>query len=112
LLVPITLLGFYYLARESLTWGDLTGLEKTRAAASVRAHELEGPLTDIELVQEGEITEGDNVALAANPNGIEAVETEAAVEPPRSADGLEQPHEPAPLGEATRPASNPPEKVN
>ena len=62
LLVPVTLLGFVYLARESLSWKELTGLEKTRAAASRQAHELEGPLTDIELVQEGKITEGEGVA--------------------------------------------------
>jgi uncharacterized protein (TIRG00374 family) len=59
LLVPITLLGFVYLWRESLSWKDLTGLEKTRAAASNQAHELEGPFTDIELVQDGKITQGD-----------------------------------------------------
>jgi uncharacterized protein (TIRG00374 family) len=59
LLAPVTILGFVYLARESLSWRELTGLEKTRAAASRQAHELEGPLTDIELVQEGKITEGD-----------------------------------------------------
>jgi uncharacterized protein (TIRG00374 family) len=59
LLLPITLLGFVYLWRESLSWRDLTGLEKSRARASGQAHELEGPLTDIELVQEGKITEGD-----------------------------------------------------
>jgi glycosyltransferase 2 family protein len=59
LLIPVTLLGFVYLARESLSWRELTGLEKTRARASEQAHELEGPLTDIELVEEGKITEGD-----------------------------------------------------
>jgi uncharacterized protein (TIRG00374 family) len=59
LLLPVTLLGFVYLARESLSWRELTGLEKSRAEASEEAHELEGPLTDIELVQEGKITEGD-----------------------------------------------------
>jgi hypothetical protein len=59
LLAPVTILGFVYLARTSLSWRELTGLEKTRAAASRQAHELEGPLTDIELVQEGKITEGD-----------------------------------------------------
>jgi uncharacterized protein (TIRG00374 family) len=59
LIIPITILGFIYLWRESLSWKDLTGLEKTRAAASQQAHELEGPFTDIELVQDGKITQGD-----------------------------------------------------
>ncbi|HKP53423.1 MAG TPA: lysylphosphatidylglycerol synthase transmembrane domain-containing protein [Chloroflexia bacterium] len=63
LLIPVTLLGFVYLWRESLSWKDLTGLEKTRAAASNQAHELEGPFTDIELVQEGKITQGDAETL-------------------------------------------------
>jgi uncharacterized protein (TIRG00374 family) len=57
LLLPVTLLGFVYLWRESLSWHDLTGLEKTRARAAGQAHELEGPLTDIELVQEGKLPE-------------------------------------------------------
>ena len=34
---------------------DLTGLEKIRARAAGQAHELEGPLTDIELAQEGKL---------------------------------------------------------
>lgn len=59
LLVPVTLLGFFYLARESMSWRDLTGLEKSRSAAADRAHELEGPISDIELVNEGEIIEGE-----------------------------------------------------
>jgi glycosyltransferase 2 family protein len=59
LLVPITVLGFVYLWREGLSWRDLAGLEKTRAKASEQAHEMEGPLTDIELVQEGKISEGE-----------------------------------------------------
>jgi uncharacterized protein (TIRG00374 family) len=59
LIIPVTILGFIYLWRESLSWKDLTGLEKTRAAASQQAHELEGPFTDIELVQDGKITQGD-----------------------------------------------------
>jgi uncharacterized protein (TIRG00374 family) len=62
LLVPVTLLGFIFLARESLSWKELTGLEKTRATAAQEAHELEGPLTDIELVQEGKISEGEGAA--------------------------------------------------
>jgi hypothetical protein len=62
LVLPITLLGFLYLWRESLSWRELTGLEETRAEAAVQAHELEGPLTDIELVQEGKI--GDSPAEA------------------------------------------------
>lgn len=59
LLLPITLLGFFYMGRESLSWKELTGLEKTRAKASQQAHEMEGPLTDIELVQEGKMTTGE-----------------------------------------------------
>ncbi len=59
LLVPVSILGFVYLWRESLSWKDLTSLEKTRATASEQAHELEGPFTDIELVQDGKITQGD-----------------------------------------------------
>jgi glycosyltransferase 2 family protein len=55
LLLPVTLLGFFYMARESLSWRDLTNLEKARAEASEKAHELEGPLTDFELVQEGKL---------------------------------------------------------
>src|SRR5207253_10453671 len=55
LLLPVTLLGFVYLWRESLSWRDLTGLEKIRARAAGQAHELEGPLTDIELAQEGKL---------------------------------------------------------
>ena len=59
LLVPVSILGFIYLWRESLSWKDLTGLEKTRAEASQQAHEMESPFTDIELVQDGKITQGD-----------------------------------------------------
>jgi len=59
LILPVTLLGFIYLWRESLSWKDLTGLERTRAEASVQAHELEGPFTDIELLQDGRITQGE-----------------------------------------------------
>ena len=55
LLLPITLLGFYYMTRQSIAYRDLIQLEETRASASEQAHELEGPLTDIELVQEGKI---------------------------------------------------------
>jgi glycosyltransferase 2 family protein len=78
LLLPITLLGFVYLWRESLSWRDLTGLEKTRAAASVQAHELEGPFTDIELVQEGKITEGDGQDAADQADVGEAVDGDEA----------------------------------
>ncbi|HET9494479.1 MAG TPA: lysylphosphatidylglycerol synthase transmembrane domain-containing protein [Chloroflexia bacterium] len=53
LLIPVTLLGFYYMARESMSYRDLVKLEETRAEAAEEAHELEGPLTDIELAQEG-----------------------------------------------------------
>jgi uncharacterized protein (TIRG00374 family) len=59
LLVPVTLLGFYFMARQSLNYSDLVRLEQTRAEASEQAHELEGPLTDIELVQEGRLTTGE-----------------------------------------------------
>ena len=52
LLVPVTLLGFFYMARESMSYNDLVSLEETRAEAAQEARELEGPLTDIELVQE------------------------------------------------------------
>jgi uncharacterized protein (TIRG00374 family) len=52
LLIPVTLLGLYYMARESMSYNDLVNLEGTRAEAAQQAHELEGPLTDIELVQE------------------------------------------------------------
>jgi uncharacterized protein (TIRG00374 family) len=59
LLVPVTLLGFFFMARQSLKYSDLVTLEKTRAEASEQAHELEGPLTDIELIQEGRISTGE-----------------------------------------------------
>lgn len=59
LLLPVTVLGFVFLSRESMSWRDLTDLEKTRAKASEQAHELEGPFTDIELMQEGKISSGD-----------------------------------------------------
>ena len=62
LLIPVTLLGFYYMAHQSISYRQLVQLEQTRAQASEQAHELEGPLTDIELVQEGKITEGDSSA--------------------------------------------------
>lgn len=62
LLVPVTVLGFVFMSRESLSWRDLTQLEKTRARASEQAHELEGPLTDIELMQEGKIGTGEDEA--------------------------------------------------
>lgn len=60
LLLPITLLGIFYMTRQSIAYRDLVRLEETRAAASEQAHELEGPLTDIELVQEGKIPEGES----------------------------------------------------
>ncbi len=66
LLIPVSILGFVYLARESLSWRDLTDLEKSRASASAQAHELEGPLTDIELVHDGKIEEGDEGVPAAS----------------------------------------------
>lgn len=49
LFIPVTLLGAYFLARESLSWRELTNLEKNRAAASEKAHEMEGPLSDFDL---------------------------------------------------------------
>jgi uncharacterized protein (TIRG00374 family) len=64
LLLPVTLLGFYYMARQSISYRQLVQLEQTRAQASEQAHEMEGPLTDIELVQEGKITQGDTSAEA------------------------------------------------
>ena len=64
LLLPVTLLGFYYMARQSISYRQLVRLEESRFQASEQAHELEGPLTDIELVQEGKITEGDTTAEA------------------------------------------------
>jgi uncharacterized protein (TIRG00374 family) len=69
LLLPVTLLGFFYLARESMSWRDLTGLEKSRSRAADSAHELEGPLADIELVQEGKLTENGR-ASSDEPVGI------------------------------------------
>lgn len=62
LLLPVTLLGFYYMARQSISYKQLVDLEQSRAQASEQANEMEGPLTDIELVQEGKITEGDTTA--------------------------------------------------
>jgi hypothetical protein len=56
LLIPVTLLGFFYMGRQGVKYSSLVKLEKTRAEASDQAHELEGPLTDIELMQEGKIT--------------------------------------------------------
>jgi len=56
LFLPVTLLGFFYMARQGVKYSSLVKLEKTRAEASDQAHELEGPLTDIELMQEGKIT--------------------------------------------------------
>ncbi|MFL5734788.1 MAG: lysylphosphatidylglycerol synthase transmembrane domain-containing protein [Chloroflexia bacterium] len=79
LLLPITLLGFVYLWRESLSWRDLTGLEKSRAQASAQAHEFEGPLTDIELVQEGRITEGDMPESTGAGSGGDSTEKAADV---------------------------------
>ncbi len=64
LLIPITLLGFFYTAHQSITYKQLVELEETRAEASEQAHEFEGPLTDIDLVREGKITEGDTSAEA------------------------------------------------
>lgn len=52
---PVTLLGVFFLARESLSWRELTDLERQRAEASEEAHELEGPITDVELAQEGKL---------------------------------------------------------
>ncbi|HEY0068764.1 MAG TPA: lysylphosphatidylglycerol synthase transmembrane domain-containing protein [Chloroflexia bacterium] len=52
---PVTLLGVLFLARESLSWRELTDLEKQRVEASEAAHELEGPVTDVELAQEGKL---------------------------------------------------------
>lgn len=54
LFLPVTVLGAFFLARESLSWRELTDLEKTRAAASEQAHEMEGPLSDFDLSREGD----------------------------------------------------------
>ena len=59
LFLPVTLLGFVFMARQSVSYGELVRLEQTRAEASEEAHELEGPLTDIELIQEGRLTTGE-----------------------------------------------------
>lgn len=59
LLIPVTLLGFFYMTKQSVSYRDLVKLEKSRAEASESAHELEGPLTDIELIQEGRLTTGE-----------------------------------------------------
>lgn len=84
LLLPVTALGFFYLWRESLSWKELTGLEKTRAEAAEQAHELEGPLTDIELAQDDIISMGDPSA----ERELEAAGEEDQ-EPRRPADGPE-----------------------
>ncbi|MDQ3705492.1 MAG: flippase-like domain-containing protein [Chloroflexota bacterium] len=63
---PVTLLGVVFLARESLSWRELTDLEKQRAEASDAAHELEGPVTDVELAQEGKLP--DHGADRPQPN--------------------------------------------
>ena len=59
LLIPVTLLGFYYMARESMSYSDLVKLEETRAEAAQEAHELEGPLSDIDLAQPGDAGGGE-----------------------------------------------------
>ncbi|MBF6611627.1 MAG: flippase-like domain-containing protein [Chloroflexi bacterium] len=61
LLIPISILGFVYLARESLSWRDLTNLEEQRLQASTQAHEMEGPLSDIELAQDGKLPTDEEV---------------------------------------------------
>ncbi len=63
LLIPVTLLGFFYMARESMSYEDLVKLEETRAEAAQEAHELEGPLTDIDLAQPGSSGGGDAETL-------------------------------------------------
>ena len=55
LYLPVTLLGVFFLARESLSWRELTDLEKQRVEASEAAHEFEGPVTDVELASEGKL---------------------------------------------------------
>jgi glycosyltransferase 2 family protein len=59
LLIPVTLLGFFYMARESMSYSDLVKLEETRAVASEEAREIESPLTDIALVQDDDLGGGD-----------------------------------------------------
>ena len=39
LLLPITLLGIYYMTRQSIAYRDLIQLEETRASASEQAHD-------------------------------------------------------------------------
>ena len=86
LLVPVTLLGFFFMARQSLSYGELVRLEQTRAEASEQAHELEGPLTDIELVQEGRLTmgEAEEELERAGEKGEAEEEPEHPGETPRS----------------------------
>lgn len=55
LLLPVTILGVVLLARESLSWRELTNLERERAQASDQAHELESPWTDVELSEDGKL---------------------------------------------------------
>jgi hypothetical protein len=100
LLVPVTALGFFYLWRESMSWQELTGLEKTRAAAAEQAHELEGPLTDIELAQEGTISQGDPEAEEALE---EAGEPTYSVNGPAARAGVKRvPDDHTTTGERTR----------
>lgn len=54
LFLPVTVLGAFFLARESLSWRELTDLEKNRAVASEQAHEMEGPLSDFDLSRESD----------------------------------------------------------
>lgn len=60
LYIPVTVLGAYFLARESLSWRELTDLEKNRAAASQKAHEMEGPLSDFDLAGDDPGTDNDD----------------------------------------------------
>ncbi|HEX8229362.1 MAG TPA: lysylphosphatidylglycerol synthase transmembrane domain-containing protein [Chloroflexia bacterium] len=66
---PVTLLGVAFLARESLSWRELTDLEKQRAEASEEAHEIEGPVTDVELAQEGKLPDQGADRPASTPDG-------------------------------------------
>jgi hypothetical protein len=81
LLVPVTLLGFYFMARQSVRYSDLVKLEQTRAEASQQAHELEGPLTDIELMQEGKLSTGDGAAESELERAGEPLSEESKVSP-------------------------------
>jgi hypothetical protein len=69
LYLPVTLLGVVFLARESLSWRELTDLEKQRAEASDAAHEMEGPVTDLELAEEDKLPDQGADPATSTPAG-------------------------------------------